>query len=117
MVLFKWMKNLNVIPCIAKSWSLSDDALNYRFILRDDVTYHKHKLFGKDSTRSVNAKDFEYSFNRLKDKRIASPGSWVLNKVQAFKAINDSVFEIRLKQPFPAFLGLLTMKVLCSSSS
>ena len=101
---------LNVQPSIAKSWTISLDALTYSFSLRNDVSYHKHILFGKDSTRIVIASDFEYSFNRLIDKKIASSGRWVLNKVERFSAENDSVFTIKLKQPFPAFLGLLTMK-------
>ncbi|WP_299385436.1 ABC transporter substrate-binding protein [uncultured Lacinutrix sp.] len=101
---------LNVQPSIAKSWTISQDALTYSFSLRDDVYFHKHKLFGKDSTRAVKASDFEYSFNRLIDKKIASSGRWVLNKVDHFSAENDSTFTIKLKQPFPAFLGLLTMK-------
>jgi len=103
-------EDLNVQPSIAKSWSISDDALTYAFTLRNDVYFHKHKLFGNDSTRVTTAYDFEYSLNRLIDTRIASPGSWTLNKVERFEAINDSVFQIQLKQPFPAFLGLLTMK-------
>lgn len=103
-------ENLIVKPCIAKSWTISEDAKTYEFNLRDDVFFHKHKLFGIDSTRTVKASDFEYSLNRLLDKQIASPGSWILNKVASFKAVNDSVFQMKLKQPFPAFLGLLTMK-------
>lgn len=103
-------ENLNVQPCIAKEWSISEDALTYSFLLRNDVKFHKHELFGKDSTRIVTASDFEYSFNRLLDKKVASPGRWTLNKVASFQAINDSIFQIKLQQPFPAFLGLLTMK-------
>tara|TARA_R110002049_G_scaffold3795_3_gene27527 strand:+ start:60726 stop:62345 length:1620 start_codon:yes stop_codon:yes gene_type:complete len=103
-------ENLNVNPCIAKDWTVSEDALTYSFSLRKDVYFHKHPLFGKDSTRTVKASDFEYSLNRLLDKQVASPGSWVLNKVESFKTINDTLFQVKLKQPFPAFLGLLTMK-------
>ena len=101
---------LNVKPCIANSWTITDSAKTYTFNLRKDVLFHKHELFGLDSTRYVNANDFVYSFNRLEHKTIASPGSWVLNKVDRYKAINDSTFQIKLKQAFPAFLGLLTMK-------
>jgi len=101
---------LNVKPCIAKNWIIKDSAKTYTFNLRNDVWFHKHEIFNNDSTRTVKASDFEYSFNRLKDKSVASPGSWVLNKVERFSAINDSTFQIKLKQPFPAFLGLLTMK-------
>ncbi|WP_242119407.1 ABC transporter substrate-binding protein [Aestuariivivens sediminicola] len=103
-------ENLNILPSIAKRWTISEDGLYYRFTLRKDVFFHKHKLFGKDATRSVVADDFTYSLNRLRDPDLAAPGSWVMNKVDDFKAINDSVFEIKLKQPFPAFIGLLTMK-------
>ena len=101
---------LNVKPCIAKNWTITDSAKTYTFNLRNDVFFHKHELFGKATTRQANAFDFEYSFSRLKDKSVASPGSWVLNKVESFSALNDSTFQIKLKQPFPAFLGLLTMK-------
>ena len=102
--------SLLVQPSIAKQWTVSENALEYSFVLRGDVYFHKHNLFKKDSTRQVTAHDFEYSFNRILDPNIASSGRWIFNKVSDFKAINDSVFKINLKQPFPAFLGLLTMK-------
>ncbi len=102
--------HMKVVPAIAKGWSISETATEYTFNLRKDVYYHKHEHFGLDSTRNVTAKDFEYSFNRIIDNDIASPGSWIFQKVESFKATNDSTFNIILKQPFPAFLGLLTMK-------
>ncbi len=102
--------DLNIMPSIAKNWSVSEDGKSYTFSIRNDVYFHKHTLFGKDSTRTVIASDFEYSFNRLKDPKVAAPGSWVLNKVEGFRAINDTLFNITLKQPFPAFIGLLSMK-------
>ena len=101
--------SLHVQPDIAKFWTISDDGLSYQFTLRDDVYFHKNKCF-KKKTRHVTAYDFEYSFNRLIDKKLALPGSWTLTKVASFKAKNDSIFTIQLKQAFPAFLGLLTMK-------
>ncbi len=103
-------EELNIKPCIAKNWSISDSAKTYTFHLRNDITFHKHEAFGADSTRFVKASDFVYSFNRLADPLLASPGSWVLNKVKGFSALNDSTLQIQLKQPFPGFLGLLTMK-------
>jgi len=97
-------------PEIAKQWHISEDALTYTFTLRNDVFFHKSPLFKNDSTRTVIANDFVYSLNRLKDPKVASPGSWVLQNVNYYKAINDTLLEIRLKQPFPAFLGLLSMR-------
>jgi len=101
---------MDVIPAIAKHWEIDDQATTYTFKLKDDVFFHNHEFFGKDSTRTVTASDFEYSFGRIIDKKIASPGSWVFQKVESFQALNDSTFQIKLSQPFPAFLGLLTMK-------
>ena len=102
--------SLKVIPDIATSWTISEDGKNYEFYLRKDVFFHQHALFGKDSTRNVVAKDFEYSFQRLLDPEVASPGKWVLEFVSNFSAKNDSIFQVQLKEPFPPFLSLLTMK-------
>lgn len=101
---------LNVKPDVAKSWEISEDGKTYEFIIRNDVYFHKHSNFGKDSTRVVVASDFEYSFKRLISEQLASPGAWIFQYVDDFKALNDSVFQIKLQKPFPAFLGLLSMK-------
>lgn len=102
--------SLNVIPEIARSWIISSDGLEYTFFLRDDVFFHETFFFGKNKTRKVIASDFTYSLNRLKNKSLGSPGSWVLQNVNYYKSLSDSVFKIKLKNPFPAFLGLLSMK-------
>ena len=102
--------SLQIRPDIAYHWEIIDSTQTYRFFLRKDVYFHKNKVFGKDSTRTVTAYDFEYSLNRLIDPEVASPGSWVLQNVDRFYAENDSVFTLQLKQPFPAFLGLLSMR-------
>lgn len=102
--------SLNIKPDIAKKWYISEDGKTYTFTLRDDVYFHKSILFGSDSTRTVKAEDFTYSLNRLLDEKVAAPGRWILQNVEKFYAVNDSVFEIKLNKTFPAFLGLLTMK-------
>ena len=103
---------LHVQPCIAKSWTISEDGKSYEFILRNDVRFHKHVLFGKDSTRKVVAKDFEYSFQRLLDPEIASPGKWVLGYVDNFNAKNDSTFVIHLKKFISSFFKHIKYAIL-----
>ncbi len=103
-------QDLGIQPEIAKSWSISQDGLTYTFELREDVYYHDSPIFGEKKTRKVVASDFVYSFDRLKDPELASPGSWVLQQVADYRAPSDQTFIIRLKNPFPAFLGLLTMR-------
>ena len=75
------------------------------------------------ATRKVTAQDFVYSFNRVLDRKLNSSGSWIFSNVKrqrttdngqqtfeyAFNAVNDTVLEIELSQPFPAFLGILSM--------
>lgn len=101
--------SLKVVPDIAKSWIISPNGLSYEFTLRNDVYFHKSPHI-RNQTRTATAPDFEYSFNRLLDEKVASPGRWIMQNVDNFKAKNDTVFEINLKKPFPGFLGLLSMK-------
>lgn len=102
--------SLKVQPDIAKSWKFVDSTCTFYFTLRDDVYFHKSEVFGEQGTRKVTAYDFEYSFARLTDPGVASPGSWVMNNVETYKAENDSVFKILLQRPFPPFLGMLGMR-------
>ncbi len=101
---------LNVEPCIAKSWSISDDGLLYTFIIRDDVKFHENPIFGNNG-RAVTAKDFVYSFGRILDPDVASPGLWIFSNVadDGFQAIDDTTLTIRLKKPFAPMLALFSM--------
>jgi ABC-type transport system substrate-binding protein len=102
--------DLNIKPELATSWKISPDGLTYIFHLRKDVYFHESPVFGKNRTRNVKASDFVYSFNRLSDPKVASPGSWVLQQVKEYKALDEFSLLIKLKKPFPAFLGLLSMR-------
>ena len=96
---------LQVQPCIAKRWTISPDGLTYTFTLRDDVRFH--------NGRRVVATDFLYSFQRITDPAIASPGVWIFSDVDNLAAPDDTTFVVRLKSPFAPFLSQLSM-VYCS---
>ena len=106
--------DLTVQPSIAKQWEISDDGLTYTFILRSDVYFHRNACFA-DGRRKVVASDFVYSFNRIVDEKVASPGRWIFDNVAvsdgsyAFSAPNDTTFVVTLKQPFAPFLGMMGM--------
>ena len=117
---------MNVVPAIAKSWDISEDGMTYTFVLRDDVYFHEDECFEKttrlqdykttsdllvdlEKTRKVVAQDFVYSFNRVLDRKLNSSGAWIFANAYAFNAVNDTILEIKLTQPFPAFLGILSM--------
>lgn len=103
--------NLEPVPCIAKSWNISENGKIYTFDLRKDVYFHDDVCFEKKS-RKVVARDFVYSFNRIRNPETASPGAWIFNdKIteNGFWALNDSTLQIELTRPFAPFLGMLSM--------
>ncbi|MES2398269.1 MAG: ABC transporter substrate-binding protein [Bacteroidota bacterium] len=109
--------SLKVVPSVAKKWYISDDGLTYTFILRNDVFFHDDKCFENEKGRKVTSKDFVFSFNRLYDPRVSSAVSLLSNidrsektNYKGFSAPDDSTFIIYLKEPFSAFLSVLTTK-------
>ncbi len=110
--LVKLDDKLIVSPSVAESWSISDDGTIYTFKIRPDVFFHSHHCFPEGKGRKVTAFDFEFSFYRIMDPSLASPGAWVFNNVadSGFKALNDTTFQITLDQAFMPFLGLLSMQ-------
>ncbi len=105
---------LNINPYLAERWDIVDSGLTYLFYLRDDVFFHDHEKFPEGKGRKVTAHDVAYSLNRLIDKEIASPGAWLFNDKVAdsepFKAVNNKVFQMKLKQAFRPMLGILSMQ-------
>ena len=49
-------RNLQIVPDIAETWTMSDDGTVYTFTLRRDALFH--------DGRPVTAQDFVYSLNR-----------------------------------------------------
>jgi len=109
--------HLKIQPAIAKNWEISEDGKTYTFHLNNNVFFHDHKLFSDGKGRKVVAQDFVYSFNRIIDDKVASPGAWIFNYVDfneannynPFVAIDDTTLQVYLSQSFPPFLGILTM--------
>jgi len=105
---------LNIVPSLAKSWDISPDKKTYRFHLRSDVYFHDNDVFSGGRGRLLKASDIVYSLSRLLDKKTASSGAWIFNErisgPEAFKAADDSTFELRLLTPFHPMLGLLSMQ-------
>ncbi len=107
---------LKICPAIAQSWSIDNSGTVYTFHLRKDVRFQNNHLFPEGIGRKVTASDFVYSFKRITDPALASPGSWVFANVQntngkyAFTALNDSTLQITLSKAFAPFLGILSMQ-------
>lgn len=119
---------LNVRPSIAQSWQYDSSGTLLTFHLRSDIRFHDNECFQTKKGRKLTASDIEYSFKRLCDARTKSTGFWVFRdkvigaseyfeqsqndkkpaSIEGLRAVNDSIFEIRLIQPFAPFLSILT---------
>lgn len=103
---------MQVVPSLAKSWTISENRLTIEFILRDDVFFHDHPAFPGGKGRKMTAYDVAYSLQRLTDPAVASPGAWIFNgrvdTEKGFEAVNDTVFRLNLLKPFVQMLGVLS---------
>ena len=106
--------SLHIVPSLAKSWDISADRTVFTFHLRDDVFFHDNAAFPGNKGRKLTAKDVEYSFARIIDKKTASPGGWIFNRkvdtTQPFKAIDDTTFRLKLLRPYIPILGIISMQ-------
>ena len=106
--------SLHIVPSLAKSWDISADRTVFTFHLRDDVFFHDNAAFPGNKGRKLTAKDVEYSFTRIIDKKTASPGGWIFNRkvdtTQPFKAIDDTTFRLKLLRPYIPILGIISMQ-------
>jgi peptide/nickel transport system substrate-binding protein len=104
--------DMNIVPDVAHSWDVDSSGTMYTFHLNTSIRFHDDPIFPK--YRYLKASDVVYSFNRLIDDKVNSPGSWVMKGRVAddmpFVSLDDSTFVLRLRKPFPPMLGILTMQ-------
>lgn len=107
-------EQMSLQPSLAKSWELAADKRHFTFHLRTDVFFQDDAAFANGRGRRLTAFDVVYSFKRITDKAVASPGGWIFNNkidsVNGFMALNDSTFQLTLQQPFQPILGILSMQ-------
>ena len=105
---------LNLVPSLALSWDISGNGTIYTFHLRPDVFFHDNEAFAGGKGRRMVAADVVYSLQRITDPATASSGAWIFNNrvdsTEAFNAIDDSTFQLKLERPFNPILGILSMQ-------
>lgn len=117
--LFHLNENLDAEPELVTHWDL--DTLTrtvYTFYLEQGVRFHDNECFEGGRGRSMNAKDFVYSFNRVlktgtgrwifEDKVLRDPTTGDISDT-CFVAVNDSTLRVYLNEPSPIFLQILAM--------
>ena len=107
-------EGMHLKSSVAKTWDISSDNLLFTFHLRTDVYFQDDPAFKNGKGRLLTAHDVAFSFKRIIDKNVASPGAWIFNSrvdsAEAFTALNDSTFQLKLARPFQPILGILSMQ-------
>jgi oligopeptide transport system substrate-binding protein len=107
-------EQLNIKPSLAYKWDISADRKTFTFYLKPHIVFHDNDAFINGKGRVMTATDVVYSLSRLIDKNVASPGAWIFNgkvdTVQPFVALNDSMFQLKLINPFQPIIGILSMQ-------
>jgi peptide/nickel transport system substrate-binding protein len=90
--LVKPMPGNALAPCLAESWSASEDGLTYEFVLRQGVKFHNGD--------PVTAEDARFSFERYR----GANGAAMKARVAAIETPDDRHIRFKLKEPWPDFL-------------
>lgn len=111
-----------MIPCIAKDWTVSEDGLTYTMNLRDDIKWYDWK---GEEVGLVKAQDFVDGIAWILNKDNASANSKtvydIIKNAKAYyegeitdfaevgvRAVDDVTVEYTLEQPTPYFLKQLS---------
>jgi len=101
---------MQVVPAVAESYEVNQDATVFTFDLREDVMFH--------NGRKCGAEDFVYSWNRVCDPDTDSPVSYHLQPVKGYeevrsggaealegvRALDDHTLEVNLSYPCADFV-------------
>ncbi|HIP31138.1 MAG TPA: ABC transporter substrate-binding protein [Crocinitomicaceae bacterium] len=121
------MNSLNIVPSIAESFSVNDDATVYTFKIRKRVFFHQDACLG-EKVHELDANDVKFSLelacsglelnkisyllvNRVKGAdKFYENSSKMLPKegVEGIKVTDNNTVEITLKKPFAGFEYILT---------
>ncbi|MHA3977142.1 ABC transporter substrate-binding protein [Halovulum sp. GXIMD14794] len=91
-----------IIPQLAESWEMSEDAKTYTFVLREGVTFHDGSGF--------DAADVVASWERMQESGI---DRGVMSLVDRFEQVDDRTVRVHMTEANPTFLdGLSSPRVI-----
>ncbi len=96
-VLFAFDDNLTVQPQMIDTWEVSPDRLRYTFTLRDGLRWH--------DGQPVTSADVIASLKRW--GQLDSQGKLLLRVTESLQEVNDTTFQLQLKEPFGLVLEAL----------
>jgi peptide/nickel transport system substrate-binding protein len=88
----KPMPGQPLAPSLAESWTASEDALTYEFVLREGAKFHNGE--------TVTAEDVKFSFERYR----GTSHQVLKDRVAVVETPDSRRVRFKLKQPWPDFL-------------
>lgn len=101
--LLKYDEAGNIIPDLAKAYSINPEQTVYTFELRDDLRWH--------DGQPLTADDVIFTVTNIKNLDFGSPFKSSFNGISV-KKINDQTVQFILEKPFAPFLSTLTIGLL-----
>ena len=92
-----------VKPCLAESWTISDDGLEYTFKLREGVKFHDGTDFNAEAVK------FNVERNTINKTEDMTYADFVWGYVEKSEVVDNYTIKIKLKQPSTPFLANLAM--------
>lgn len=96
-------ENGNLIPDLAKEYTVSEDGLEYTFILKDDITFHDGK--------KVTTDDIVFTISKTQDPGIKSTKRANWDSV-VVDQISEKEIKFILAQPYSPFIFNTTIGIL-----
>lgn len=101
--LMKYDEKGELIPDLARSYTIDAEQKTYTFELRENLRWHDGE--------PLTADDVMFTINSIKDSEYKSPFKNSFSGVQVRK-INDKTIQFELEKPFDPFLSILTIGII-----
>jgi ABC-type transport system substrate-binding protein len=100
--LVQFAEDLSLVPDLAETWEVSTDGTEYRFVLREGLTFHNGD--------PLLAEDVIYTYERTISPELASPHANKLELISEAIAEDERTAVFRMSEPFAPFLAIACVR-------
>jgi len=121
------VRNLSVLPGIAKDWDIDNSGTIYTFKLDTQAKFHDNDCFEDGIGRNITAEDFKYTFEYLSTQADANKNFFgtvdkilgakefykesisdkPLDHIKGIAVLNDSTLQLTIDRPYDLFIYYL----------
>lgn len=101
--LLKYNEKLKLVPDLAEKYEISEDQKTYTFYLRKNIKWHDGE--------NLTASDIVFTIKSIQDPDFKSPLIYTFSGVEV-EMTDEYTVKFKLKEPYAAFLNLLTVGIL-----